>query len=147
MVKNIMAMAMLVAAAACSQPPPEEPAPPPPPAMRIEALNSLQLAQMVRENGPEGVRCQNASRVENMGVVPANAPSRHAAHEGERAYAIFCIHPDVTRSEIDPDQQWVLWVKSVDPIQVTVDRCYEPDQHFMNDNICWVPFSAPTPTP
>jgi len=66
-----MAVAFCVAGlAACSPPETEIPAgPPPPPPLRIEALDRVQLADIITANAPAGTLCSNLQNVFNHGQI------------------------------------------------------------------------------
>jgi hypothetical protein len=137
----MLAAAALSVLAACG--PTEEPEPetPPAPAPRIEALNSLQLAEVVRTFGPEGTLCRNGSRIQPLGVVPENvAEGPHAAHVGAHGYSIFCNDPGMEYDSSAYGQQWMVWVTGVEPYAATVAPCFEEGADSITENICWTPY-------
>jgi hypothetical protein len=134
-----------LAVAACSPKAPEEPAgPPPPPPMRIEALNSVQLAEIVTANAP-GALCANLLDLRNHGAVTAAATGPHAEHVGAYAYSVFCRHRDLEQDASAYGQQWMVWVTAVDPVQATVAPCFPEGGDYQYNSICWD--KGPNPAP
>jgi hypothetical protein len=144
-----MALAFCVAGlAACSPPEAETPiGPPPPPPMRIEALDTIQLSEIITAAGPEGTLCSNLQNVMNHGVIPAGE-GPHAAHAGAHAYSAHCIHRDLDSDNEAFGQQWLVYVAAVEPVAATVVPCFAEGQDAVNDTICWSNGpNQPAPTP
>jgi hypothetical protein len=135
---DLAAVAFCVAGlAACSPPAPETPVEPPPPAVNVQALDSLQLAEIVRQYAPEGTLCENGGDVRNHGQVPADALAPYAAHVGATAYSILCVHQEMASDNTAEGRQWMLFVTGAEPWAATVVPCWGPGQDWQRDTICW----------
>lgn len=148
---DAMALAFCVAGlAACSPPEAETPAgPPPPPPMRIEAMDTIQLAEIITANAPAGTLCSNLQNILNHGQIPAGGEGPHAAQAGAYAYSTHCTHRELDTDSEAPGQQWMVYVTAVDPVAATVVPCFSAGQDPYEDTICWSngpnPPAAPAP--
>jgi hypothetical protein len=135
---DLAAVAFCVAGlAACSPPAPETPAEAPPPAVNIQALNTMQMAEIITQFAPPGTLCTNAGNAMGHGVVPADAAPAYAAHVGAVAYSAHCIHTDLPNDAEALGQQWMLFVTAAEPWAATVVPCWEAGQDWQYDTICW----------
>ncbi len=130
--------------AACNAPEPEAPVEAPP-AINVQALNSLQMAEIVTQLAPAGALCRNAGNAMAHGVVPAGALAPYAAYVGAAAYSVQCIHPDLDPDATAEGQQWLLLVTGAEPWAATVLPCWGPGQDWQRDTICWKESLVPAP--
>lgn len=106
---------------------------------QLAALDDAAKAQRVIElvrTGPGGPRpCELVSRVEEMGVVPADIVenSPHRAHIGASTWAVHCMQREDGALKTDGSNQWVVYFPA-DSLEPIVSSCMPEGA---TQNVCW----------